>query len=325
LVDTRSRAQVWSEAFDEQLTTSTILDVQLRITERVASEVGDAGGAIKRIHARQARAKPPEHLSSYECSLFRVGFFDRPDMQERVSRCILRVVEEEPDYWRGWVQLAEALRTDVMLFSQRYEGTHAEKLERAAAAARKAISLNPDSARAQYELGMALLLQGDRAGFLAAAETALALGADRYLEGEIGLMLVWAGHHDFGAALLRRAIDLNPRSAADGWHQAIAEHHFFEGEYETALAEYQKGAQPHYWWSVALEVAILAKLGRADEAAAARERLYQLRPGIKIADIVWVYRRFQRPDALLVEFVNAYRSVGIPEGRYRPLELSTSG
>ena len=325
LIDAASGAQVWSEAFDDMLTASNIFDVQLRITERVASEVGDSGGAIKRIHAGQARAKPPEKLSSYECSLLRVGFFDRSDMQRRVRGCILRVVEEEPDYWRGWVQLAEALETDVKLFTGLYEGTNDEKLDRALAAARKAVSLNPESPRARFVLAQVLQLSGDREGFFAEAEAALALGADRYLEGEIGYEFVWSGRMEFGAALLRRAIDLNPNASDDDWHQALAEYYFTKGEYEAALEEYRKGAQPHYWWSVALELAFLTKLGRTEEARAARDRLYALRPGVKIADIVWIYRRFKRPDVYMVEFVEAYREAGLPEGNYRPLEVDNGG
>ncbi len=325
LIDAASGAQVWSEAFDDMLTASNIFDVQLRITERVASEVGDSGGAIKRIHAGQARAKPPEKLSSYECSLLRVGFFDRSDMQRRVRGCILRVVEEEPDYWRGWVQLAEALETDVKLFTGLYEGTNDEKLDRALAAARKAVSLNPESPRARFVLARVLSLSGDREGFFAEAEAALALGADRYLEGEIGYEFVWSGRMEFGAALLRRAIDLNPNASDDDWHQALAEYYFTKGEYEAALEEYRKGAQPHYWWSVALELAFLTKLGRTEEARAARDRLYALRPGVKIADIVWIYRRFKRPDVYMVEFVEAYREAGLPEGNYRPLEVDNGG
>ena len=246
-------------------------------------------------------------------------------MQQRVSGCILRVVEEEPNYWRGWAQLALALVTDVKLFTGLYDGTHAEKLDRALEAARKAVSLNPESPRAHFVLAQVLQLQGDREGFFAAAEAALALGSDRYLEGEIGYEFVWSGRMEFGAALLRRAIDLNPNSADPNWYQALAEYHFTKGEYEEALEEYRKGAQPHYWWSVALELAFLTKLGRTEEARAVRDRLYALRPGVTIADIVWIYRRFKRPDVYMVKFVEAYREAGLPEGSYRPLEINNGG
>ncbi|MFQ5565213.1 MAG: adenylate/guanylate cyclase domain-containing protein [Paracoccaceae bacterium] len=320
LIDATSGAQVWSGAFDEVLSAANLFDVQLRITERVASAVGDSDGAIKRIDARRARTKPPEQLSSYECSMYPMAFFDDRPMQERVRSCILRVVEEEPEYWRGWVQLADALRTDVMLFTNYYDGTQAEKLDRALSAARNAVSLNPESPRAHFALGMVLLLSGDREGFYAAAEAALALGGDRRVEGQIGYWFVWSGRHELGAALLRRAIDLNPSSSRDTWHRGLADYHFTRGEYEAALEEYRRGAQPHYWWAVAEEVAILIELGRTAEARAAIDRLYALRPGIKIADIVWTYRRFQRPDADSARYVEAFRQAGIPEGRYRPLD-----
>ncbi|WP_298856226.1 FlgO family outer membrane protein, partial [uncultured Ruegeria sp.] len=44
LIDTQSRAQVWSEAFDEKLTTANLFDVQSQITERVAVAIGDTRG-----------------------------------------------------------------------------------------------------------------------------------------------------------------------------------------------------------------------------------------------------------------------------------------
>lgn len=325
LIDATSGAQVWSAAFDEALTASSLFDVQLRITERVAAAVGDSDGAIKRIDARRARTKPPARLSSYECSMDRWELFDNRDMRERIRGCILRVVEREPGYWRGWAQLAEALRADVMLFANNYEGTLDEKLDRARAAARKAVSLNPESPRAHFVLGNVLLLMGDREGYYAAAESALALGGDRRIEGQIGYWFVWSGRHELGAGLLRRAIDLNPSSTMELWHRGLADYYFSKGDYEAALEEYRKGAQPHYWWAVAQEVAILTELGRAKEGRAALDRLYALRPNIKIADIVWIYRRFQRPDAHTAKYVEAFREAGIPEGRYRPLDIDGSG
>ncbi len=322
LIDTTSEFQVWSGAYDESLTTSNILDVQLNITEKVASAVGDAGGAIKRIHAGHARAKPPEHLSSYECSLLRVGFLNRRDMQERVRGCILRVVEDEPEYWRGWAQLAEALLTDVKLFTGLYPGTQDEKIQRAEEAARNAVSLNPYSARAHFLLALVLQIQRDLDGFFSSAETALALGTDRYLQGQIGYEFIWSGRLELGAALVENAIALDPNAADPNWYQALAEYHFLNGDYETALSTYRKGAQPDIWWSVSIEVAILAELGPYEAAISARDKLNKIRPGIKIADIVWMYRRFARPDEHIQPFVEAYRAVDMPEGQFAPLQDS---
>ncbi|RMF41827.1 MAG: hypothetical protein D6754_00115, partial [Alphaproteobacteria bacterium] len=254
LSDARTGAQVWSEAFDEALSASTLFDVQIRITQRVASAVGNADGAIRRLDERRARTKPPESLSSYECSMLRIGFEYSSELQDRIRGCILRVVEAEPDYWRGWAQLADALRTDVMIFGKRYEGTQAEKLQRALAAARKAVSLNPDAPRAHFVLAFVRLMLGDREGFFSSAEDALALGGDRLVEGDLGFWLVRTGRYELGAAVLRRTIELDPENTSAIWHRGLANYHFIKGEYEAALDEYRKGAQPDFWWSVAEEV-----------------------------------------------------------------------
>jgi TolB-like protein/class 3 adenylate cyclase/Flp pilus assembly protein TadD len=322
LIDAATGAQIWSEAFGGALTASNLFDVQLSITERVALEVADSDGAVRRVDARRARTKAPEHLSSYECSMFELELFGDSTMQQRIRDCIIRVVEEEPDYWRGWAQLASMLRIDVMLFTNYFEGTHAEKLDRALAAAKRAISLNPDAPRAHYLLASIFLLQGDREGFFAAAEDALALGGDRAVDGQIGYWFVWTGRHDLGAAILRRAIDLNPSSVRERWYRGLAHAHFVKGEYEAALKEFEKHGRPENWWEAVLEVAILTKLGRSQAARVARDRLNILRPGVKIADIVWIYRRFQRPDADTAKYVEAFREAGIPEGKYRPLAIS---
>lgn len=322
LSDTRTGSQVWSAAFDETLDAAGLFDAQIEITERVASALGELGGAIKRIDARRARARPPEKLSSYECSMFLPGFQDDKAAQERVSQCIERVVAEEPGYWRGWAQLANALRVDVMFFSKRYEGNHAEKLDRALAAARRAVELNPENPRAHLVLGNVLLLRGDRDGYFAAAEDALALGGDRQVEAEIGRMFVWTGRLDLGASLLRRAIALNPKSTINRWHRALGEYHFLKGDYQKAIEAFSDGADPGYWWAVSTEVAIYTKAGLKAEAEDALRRLYALRPEIKISDILWVYRRFSRPDAHSAKFVEAFREAGIPEGKFHLLDAN---
>lgn len=250
----------------------------------------------------------------------RWDFFDDPAMQKLVRDCILRVVESEPDYWRGWVQLADALRAEYMLFTNFYDGTPAEKLDEALDAARKAVALNPDSTRAHFILGHILLIRGDRRGFYDEAEAALALGGDRYIEGQIGYWFVWSGRIELGAALLRRTIELNPSQTQELWYRGLADYHFAKGEYEEALSSFRKRAQPDNWWTVALELAILTKLGRTQEARVAKDRLLALRPDITIGDIIWAYRRFQRPDPQSAPYVEAFRAAGLPEGSFRPLD-----
>ena len=321
LIDAQSRTQVWSETFDEELTTANLFDVQTRITERAAAAIGDSRGAIRRSDEQRVRAKPPEHLSSYECTMFYDDLYDRPDVQERVSSCVERVIKEEPDYWRGWAQLAEALRVDLSFFGKRYSGSYAEKLERALDAAERAKALNPTSARVRLVLGTLLLMNSDRDGFFAEAEDALKLGGDRSVEAEFGYWLIWTGRLDLGAALLERAIDLDPGSTFKDWHQALSEYHFYRGEFDLALAEARKGVLLDYWWSMLPEVAALAALERPDELQRALNRLEAARSGVKISDIVWVYRRYQRPDALIAPYVEAFRKAGFPEGKYRALNM----
>ena len=108
-------------------------------------------------------------------------------------------------------------------------------LDRALAAARRAVEMDRANQFALLALARAHFFRQDLAAFGPAAERAMALNPlNTHPLGMLGLLIVHTGEFARGAAIVRGAMELNPNHA--GWmHFAPLWEHFRNGEYEQAL------------------------------------------------------------------------------------------
>jgi hypothetical protein len=88
---------------------------------------------------------------------------------------------------------------------------------------------------------------------------------------------VHAGELDRGAAICRRAMDLNPHHAGH-LHFGPLWMHFARGEYEQALDCVSCVNMPGYFWQHLATAAICGHLGRLEEGRAAVAKLIELDP-----------------------------------------------
>lgn len=315
LIEAPSGAQIWSSAYDKPLAARDLYNVQSAITAEVATALGSVGdGAIERVVAERARTQPPESLSSFECTLYHPTYWRDADLRQRTKDCLEIVIVQEADYWRGWSRLSHVLREDVQSGRGLYDGTDREKLSRALDAAQKAVSLNPNSSRAHYNLARAYHMMGDLNAFHKTAQQALAIGGDKYVDGYLGYWLTFTGEYEFGTALVQKTIDLDPSSYPLWWRWAFVRNHHRLGEYEKALAELERSYIPNYfvsaWWAVLLNTAA----GRTDAAQAAVADLTRLRPDFTIAEAVARERKLLMPDELIARNAELLRAAGLPPG-----------
>ncbi|HWE18387.1 MAG TPA: winged helix-turn-helix domain-containing protein [Hyphomicrobiaceae bacterium] len=186
LVDPQTGAARWSERYDRPFP-----DV-FAIQDEVASKVA----TLLVAHAREAmaarlRTRAPAELQAYELVLRGLKpylSFRREGVLE--GRALFELaIAIDPNHAPTWSCLSG---TSLQLYIQPYsehQGAPA-MLERARAAAQRAVSLDPDFARAQVNMGLAL---------------------------------TWAGEHEAGLEALRRAMSLNPNDelASSGYAQAL--------------------------------------------------------------------------------------------------------
>ena len=95
--------------------------------------------------------------------------------------------------------------------------------------------------------------------------------------GILGLQIVHTGEFERGAAIVRRAMELNPNHA--GWmHFAPLWEHFHKGEYEQALERANRVDVPGLFWPYLVVASACGHLGRRAEAEAAVRDLLALDP-----------------------------------------------
>jgi TolB-like protein len=118
----------------------------------------------------------------------------------------------------------------------------------------------------------------DLAAFGPAAKRAMALNPlNTDAVGILGLQIVHTGEFERGAAIVRRAMELNPNHA--GWmHFAPLWEHFHEGDYEQALERANRVDVPGLFWPFLVVASACGHLGRRAEAQSAVRDLLALDP-----------------------------------------------
>ena len=157
-------------------------------------------------------------------------------------------------------------------------GSDAASLDRALAAARRAVELDRANQFALVALAQTHFFRQDLAAFGPAAERAMALNPlNTDAVGILGLQIVHTGEFERGAGIVRRAMELNANHA--GWmHFAPLWEHFHKGEYEQALERANRVDIPGLFWPYLVAASACGHLGRRAEAQAAVRDLLALDP-----------------------------------------------
>jgi eukaryotic-like serine/threonine-protein kinase len=204
-------------------------------------------------------------------------YLARSDQKGSVDRAIVlfeRAVERDENYAPAYAGLAAAYR-DKYVWTSR-DGIW---LEQAAAAARRAVELDPHLAVAHAELGLALAEKGESDEARTALEEALRL-APQNADAELGLGVIAraSGRTSEAEGHFRKAIAARP----DDWkiHSTFGELLFEEARYQEAQASYERVLEltPDNfsgWESLA---AALHMQGRSADAAAALQRALEIQP-----------------------------------------------
>ncbi|MDX1401284.1 MAG: adenylate/guanylate cyclase domain-containing protein, partial [Kiloniellales bacterium] len=262
LIDVASGSQFWSERWDRPA--EGLFVIQSEIAEAVANRLGGGAGLIQQAGRAEAKRKLPESLDAYELYLLGTESLEKVSREgiEEAIGLLTRAVEIDPGLARAWVELYHAHNLS------RYFGTDKSTALDAAAAAAKAIELDPSDAEAHAAQAMALADKGEFARAKAEFETALRMAPNAF---EIlAFYSSWAGslgEPERGAELAERAVQLNP-SFPDWAASPFAWAFFTVGRYEDAVQMLDRLPPESYTsWRWAVRAGSLAALGRSDDAA----------------------------------------------------------
>jgi tetratricopeptide (TPR) repeat protein len=269
LVDAGSGAHLWAETYDRAFDPQAIFELQDDLVPRIVSTSADHFGVLARAISEAVRGKPLADLTPYEALMRGFGYHFRLSPEEHAeARDVLeKAVERAPSNPDCWAMLSWVYSHEVAHgFNPR-----PASLDRALAAARRAVDLAPSNHVAQQALAVALFFRGDTAGCRAAAERALVLNP---LDGsnEAMFLLAFTGEWERGCALIRRAAALNPHHPR--WYELILGLNEYRlGNYREAVDEILNANLPDGSWKSAVLGAAWGQLG---EHAAAADAVAEL-------------------------------------------------
>jgi adenylate cyclase len=309
LIDTTDGTHLWSETYDRDLTATDIYAVQDEITERLAGSLGSSEAPLWKAEMRELRAKRTESLEAYECVLLVPLFYEtfKEDVHAQARDCLERAVKQEPGYSRAWSALAW---TYIEEYKYAYN-LRPEPLERALAAAQRAIELDKRNQDGYYALAIINYLRGeDLSSFYALAEQAVALNPNNAtVIADLGLWMAYSGDWERGMPLIRKAVILNPLHPQ--WiFFAFFLDHYRTGEYREALTEGLKINLPD---NAGVQTGLLAVYGQLGESEKAKAKLDEIRanhPGVINDPRAWFTKR-RVPDELIESLMGGLRKAGM--------------
>lgn len=279
LAELPGKRAIWTQAYDRVFEVGNLLAVQDEIASSVATAIGQPYGVVYEREAVDIDEHPPS-MDGYTCVL-RVYEYWRnfdPQAHQRVRDCLEQTVAADPNYADAWQML-----TFMYLDEYRY-GYNARPLnqyrplDKALEAAQRAVSLAATDARSYEALYAVYFYRGDIEAFRRAGSDARRLNPNNpEIMADFGNKLIAMGSYDEGAALIRKALVLNP--AHPGWYNiGLVLEAYRRGDYEQALAAADRMNLPLHYRSWMFFAMIYGAMGDKTQAMRAVEELEKLQP-----------------------------------------------
>ena len=209
LVDTTTGTHLWAETFERTFTPDDIFALQDDLVPRIVSTVADQYGILPRSMSEILRTKKEEDLTPHEAVLRTFSYFTRitPEEHAAVGKILERAVRDAPDHADSWAMLSMIYRGE---FAQGFNAGP-NPLDRALAAAQRAVDLAATHALGHYALATVYFFRKETIPFRVEAERALALNPlDASVRAYLGLLTAAAGDWDRGCQMVESAMQLNP-------------------------------------------------------------------------------------------------------------------
>jgi TolB-like protein/Tfp pilus assembly protein PilF/tRNA A-37 threonylcarbamoyl transferase component Bud32 len=320
LVDATKGAQMWAETYERAFSPEAIFEVQDDLVPRIVSTVADHDGVLPQSMAEVLRRKSEDQLTPHEATLRSFRFFKNLDVEEHATakRILERAVRSAPNHGDCWAMLSHMYSNDY------WHGpdSRPEDLDRALAAARRAVDVAPSNHLSYWALALALYLRRDIPAFRLAAERAIELNRmDGSSVAFMGLLIANSGDWERGCAIAEPASSLNPNHA--GWHRFLAVYNAYnQGDYQAARAVAGRLNMPENFQDPAVRAAIYGQLDERDLAHKAVQELLALEPDFASTQPVF-YRKWLSPE-LVERLIEGWRKAGLEIASAAPTSLTSA-
>ena len=312
LVDALTGAHLWANRFDGDL--EDIFELQDHVTTSV---VGIIAPKLEAVEIARAAQKPTESLHAYDyylrgLSSLHAAYGGSKEAVGEALKLFHRAIELDPEFAsaHGMAAWCYVLRKNYGWMADGAEET--AEVERLA---RRASRLAKEDPVALYTSGFALAHVGDLETGAALIDRALMLdpnlAAGWHLSGWVNIYL---GKPEIAIEHMTRAMRLNPLDPLMfGMQNGTAAAHFLAGRYDEASTWSEKALREHGDFLPALRMvsASHASAGRMAEAQRAMARIRELDPEFRVSKLMDVVP-FREPKDIN-RYVDGLRKAGLPE------------
>jgi TolB-like protein len=309
LLDTSDGAILWSQIYDDDLSSRELFTIQSDVASKVATAVAQPYGII----AQAAVANPPpDDLGVYACTLGFYAYRTELSVQSHAKArdCLESAVARHPSYATAWAMLS-IIYLDEDRFRFNLTPGSPTPMERALTSAQRAIDFEPGNTRALQALMTALFFNRQPEEALQVGEEALTMNPnDTELMGEFGTRVAMSGQWQRGAALLDRALALNP-GGAGYYHGTRALAAYMLNDHDNAVRLIRKADMQKFPLFHVVAAAIYAEAGLMDDAKREGEIFMKMRPDY-VRNIVEEHKNRNVRPRDNARMIASLRKAGLP-------------
>lgn len=281
VINSVDNSVIWANSYDGDLLASKLIAIETKIARQVATALAQPYGVIFQADLSQPR-KGPDDWQAYACTLSYYAYRASLDAKTHptVRKCLEDAVQRFPTYATAWALLSQTYVDEIRFRYPIDPSSTPASIDRALAAARRAVELDPENIRALQAEMFALFFHGDFEAALKVGELALSINPnDTELVGEYGYRLALSGDWSRGCPMIKQVRQRNP-GPMPYYESALALCSYFGGDLPEAAAWITKtpfAQNPNYHLIAA---AIFAESGRMSDAERERDWLLANAPNL---------------------------------------------
>ena len=268
-------AVIWADDYDADLGERNLLEVETDVAQRIATTIAQPYGIAFQPYVSKIAKPDSGDWEAYTCTLSYYAYRAEldPQMHTAVRDCLKEAIRRLPTNSTYWALLSLIYLDEVRFQYQLRAQPSPRPLELAADAAKRAVDLDPQNARALQALMLASFFSNNVDAALRAGAAAYAINPnDTEVAGEYGFRLAMSGKWDTGCELISGAISRNP--GPRGYYEVgMALCAYMRGDNQAAelwarMADLKYNPMHHL-----VLLAILGSSGKLDEARSEQDWL----------------------------------------------------
>jgi TolB-like protein/predicted Zn-dependent protease len=309
LIDATTGHHVWAETYDREL--QDIFELQDEITQAIVASMFTE---LERFEWERVARQPPQNLDAYDCTQRGWWYFLKQTKEDMTKARSLfeRAIELDPRYLEGFHGLGVTHYMDLINL---WTDSPDESIAKLTEAARTCVALDEKNAFGQLGLGYTYRITGEAEKAIAALKLAIELNPSLTTAyHELGISLALLGRPDEAIANSEKAMRLSPHDPLMWlFLSGVALAYAVAGRHEEAVEWSQRSLQRKSDWFLSHLVLAYsyASLGRAEAARGAIDELLRHSPDVSLSGLKLLLSTAE--PAFAERALDGLRKAGLPE------------